>query len=477
MTVHSLAVYAGANPFYIAVIADIARRARLDGSSLTFLDLSRIVGPVNPHPAACEVIERAGGTYILANPNALVEAGRALPCDVTDANTILSTRLESSVRSALITEFRDEFPENDPRWSRRRAESQEQACTVARLVTEYLCDDQCGMVHVPNGRFPYQAATAIVATDLGREVRFFELGEGGLASYFHHDYQTLDYFRTQQAVLAKIHDGLSPDAIDRAREWFAERSNGIGHIFGRAWAPDAPSEVPTDQRVAAIFTTSEDEYAELNDDWRPHQWENQWAAIEYAARYLHDRGYLVKVRVHPNLASKSRRAFKRALRNQERLTLLGAEIEIVRHDAPVSSYALVEESDVVVVWNSTVGLEAVAAGTPVLCLTAAYYDKVCSVSTWYGEDQDPQLAHLKEKLDPDSAIRFRAGLSSRDKMFLPESADDYEYLVGTAARSRIWRWTGVEPILVAPGLWWDLIRNRRPSATLRVLAAWMRRSA
>jgi hypothetical protein len=478
MKTRSLAVYAGANPFYIAVIADLTRRARAEGETIVFLDLSRIVGPVRPHPNVREVIERAGGEYLLADRSEEDRQSRTFPRGAKDPTGIVADSLMSSVRSALITEFRDELPECDPRWSERSLELRMEAMCVARLVAAHLHENpSIGTVHVPNGRFPYQAATAQVATGLDRTVRFFELGESGSTTYFHEDYQTLDYTRTQDAVLERISKGVSSEAMESARDWFVSRSKGSGHIFGRAWGSTSSIAQRDSQKRAVIFTTSEDEYAELGDDWRPHHWESQWAAFDFAAGILLREGYEVTIRIHPNLASKSRRAYKRAIRNQERVARGRRGVQIVRHDDAVSSYSLVQESDIVLVWNSTLGLEAVANGKPVICMTAAYYDKVCSVTQWYSAHQIPLLERLMGEVDPESALRFRAALVGRDKVFMPESVKDFGYLSATADQSRIWRWARVEPILVAPDLWWDLIRNRRVSATCRILASWVRESA
>jgi hypothetical protein len=96
-------------------------------------------------------------------------------------------------------------------------------------------------------------------------------------------------------------------------------------------------------------------------------------------------------------------------------------LRIIWHDEQVNSYSLVNDTDVIVVWDSTIGLEASGRGKPVWELAASYYDLYADVHQWFGPADAPPVHSLEYPVDVARAERFMAYLDIREPALSAES--------------------------------------------------------
>lgn len=97
-------------------------------------------------------------------------------------------------------------------------------------------------------------------------------------------------------------------------------------------------------------------------------------AVSQVVTALSQAGVPVVVRIHPH---------DRHLRGPQIATLdlaklspqLRRNVTVIEPNAPVSTYALLQRAAVVVVWSSTIGVEAAMANTPVICLAKNYFSQ------------------------------------------------------------------------------------------------------
>ncbi len=129
------------------------------------------------------------------------------------------------------------------------------------------------------------------------------------------------------------------------------------------------------KKVITIFNSSLDEYEGL-EGFGPFFYENDNDGIKQICESL-EKNLDVKLylRVHPNLKNLDNSQNKYI----DEVISKYASIEIIPGYDSVDSYALIHKSDIVIVFNSTVGAEAIFANKKVILLGRAAYENLKSV--------------------------------------------------------------------------------------------------
>jgi len=129
-----------------------------------------------------------------------------------------------------------------------------------------------------------------------------------------------------------------------------------------------PDEWDDSVENIAIFNSSEDEQCAIDKKIDSQNlFENQYIALtKLFEHYKDDKTKHFYLRIHPNLREVPYKSHM-ALYN-----LKYDNVSIFSPDSPVSSYALLDNCDKVVVFNSTMGLEGAYWGKPVIALVRDY---------------------------------------------------------------------------------------------------------
>lgn len=127
----------------------------------------------------------------------------------------------------------------------------------------------------------------------------------------------------------------------------------------------------------AIFNSSEDEFCAVSSQFDsytlfPTQYDALKAIFEH---YKNDTTKHFYVRIHPNLKNVP---FKSHLGLYE---LKYPNVTFIRPESPISSYDLMDGASKVLIFNSTMGVEATYWGKPVIALTYFYYSAFDAVHT------------------------------------------------------------------------------------------------
>lgn len=135
-----------------------------------------------------------------------------------------------------------------------------------------------------------------------------------------------------------------------------------------------PSSFESNQnkRVISIFNSSLDEYEGL-EGFGPYFYKNDNEGIEEICKTLeNNENVKLYLRVHPNL--------KGLDNNQNKFlneTIASYKsVEIIAANDVVDTYELIRRSDIIVVFGSTVGIEAAFSGKKVILLGRAAYEKL-----------------------------------------------------------------------------------------------------
>lgn len=330
--------------------------------------------------------------------------------------------LAVSVGSALNTYLRTDRPN----FARRRVARLAEAFTVEgrriyRAVTRLIDRvPDLEVAYVANGRFPNQKLAAAALAAGGVPTLFLEKGDRPTRAYIQ-PYAPQERVRSQASVTAVL-DGMDDDEIEAiADAWLAARrpSPDSSNQFASLWGDSIPTTIleqkASGRRVAGLFTSSQDEFQALGPEWSVQEWTSQLEAIEVALERLEGAGYACYLRVHPNLATKAHDSFIRERRALEELARRHPGLAVIWHDEPANSYALLDNSDVVVVWNSTIGLEASARGIPVLSLAASRYNLIADVREALSRQSLDEQGVDPWDVQPGGAKRFIAYIVLRDE--------------------------------------------------------------
>jgi len=168
---------------------------------------------------------------------------------------------------------------------------------------------------------------------------------------------------------------LNRRQMEVAARWVSERRYGGAQMyitFANAPSGDdvkARFGVEEGQKLLSLFTSSTDEYA--GDEELKGPFESQEAWIEQVIEWVQSRPDCVLViRVHPSLAGKgeTNEATIQAEFYRQLALRLPPRVHVVLPEDELSSYDLVDHSDVGLAFCSTVGLEMLALGKPVVAV-------------------------------------------------------------------------------------------------------------
>ncbi|PZX39197.1 capsular polysaccharide biosynthesis protein [Nonlabens dokdonensis] len=188
--------------------------------------------------------------------------------------------------------------------------------------------------------------------------------------------------------------------VKLSEEFFHNKRNGIAagdkvYVKGTTTGK-LPDNWNSNKRNIVIFNSSEDEYVSIGEEWESLTlFKEQIEGLKFTFEsYKNDESFHFYLRVHPNLkgiAYKYHQNLYEFEKEYSNVTIIGAEESI-------NSYDLLDASEKVIVFGSTMGLEAVYWGKPVILLGCSwyYYEDVCYIPKTTNEF----LKLIKQELKP-----------------------------------------------------------------------------
>ena len=325
--------------------------------------------------------------------------------------------LRTRTRRSLIEVYLD----RRLRWQSRK---------IFSLATELIKKFSASEVFVENGRFAAPHATYLAALKKGAKPLFYEAFPlTNTAAIL--DYRVHDRIERQRRALEAT-SMLQDSAIKaHAKDALAKIRGGRG--FDSLW-PESENEWKGQRDSLALFaTSSSDETYSVDLDWNEASWGSQYEAFQAIWGKLKLRNLTPVLRIHPNLLNKSPSAAHREIKEIRRFQRENPEFYIVWPAMSVSTYDLISYSDVVVVENSTVGLEASAEGIPVICSNSCHYDMVADVVKVHGPEDLDKIDNVSKTSDPRGAERFLAFTELTSRL-VPRN----EFGVSLHGLSRVW---------------------------------------
>ncbi len=244
-------------------------------------------------------------------------------------------------------------------------------------TSRVIQEKNCTVVFSYNGRFLHDSAVAAAARHHGLPVLFYD--SGGLETDFDLTIEdTHDWSALQKRMRTMYDEWPADERTDLGASWFLDR---ISHTeadnarFTDSQLPGVGIDRSPDEVVATYFSSSGDEIAELDLDWSDY-FDGQEGAVLAVAEACRELGIRLIVRTHPHKRYKSKRDVQDWHAAVDRAR---PDVHLDEH-SEVDSYTLMKQSDAVLTFGSTTGVEAGFAERPVIVMGPSAYDELgCAV--------------------------------------------------------------------------------------------------
>lgn len=167
-------------------------------------------------------------------------------------------------------------------------------------------------------------------------------------------------------------------AIEKRREiatsFFEKRINAIAtndKVYVKSQVKGMmPDDWDSNKQNIAIFNSSEDERAAIGGEFEKNNlFESQIEGVKFLIDNVKDSNIHFYLRIHPNLKHIK---YKYHL-NLHKLSENHDNITIIPGDSSISSYTLMQASDRIITFGSTMGVEAAYAGKEVMVMNPCFY--------------------------------------------------------------------------------------------------------
>jgi hypothetical protein len=156
---------------------------------------------------------------------------------------------------------------------------------------------------------------------------------------------------------------------------------------------ELPASLDRKKHNIAVFTSSEDEFVAIGDQWQNPVYRNQIEGIQRISGDLRKFAEIdCFIRLHPNL---------RGLANESVSAVLhvhAGNVHVISPDSPVSSYALLNAADKVVTFGSSMGIEATYWDKPSVLAGQSFYRNLGS--TYNPNSHQDLMRMLMDDLKP-----------------------------------------------------------------------------
>lgn len=212
-----------------------------------------------------------------------------------------------------------------------------------------------------------------------------------------------------------------------AFDWFNERRNKSStkqFLFtDKQQTGLLPKSFSSDLVKVTIFNSSEDEFVGFENFQNPFYKDQNDGIKRLVDSFKGNQKIKFYLRVHPYLANRNT--------NQTReLKLLEQDyhnIEVILPESPFSTYSLIDNSDLVLTFGSTVGIEAVFAGKPSVLMGRSVYENLGGVIKPRNHDELISIIedYLRDKTLPNVSHAEEAVI--KYGFFMQKGGFEYEY--------------------------------------------------
>lgn len=308
--------------------------------------------------------------------------------------TTLETGVMSSFASMLKTQSKDEL---NKKWM----VAYENMLGSARKLYNYFIaeiqKEQYEFVFMFNGRFGDVRPVLEATKDSGIGFGLTELKRTTLEVVFINELVHSIEGNTRRAISSYEKDIALAEKNAQIffKKKFFNKATGDPIYTIKQKRGSLPKEVQnTTKKIVAIYPTTDDEYKFIGKEWDGQVPEDQVNEIEKIAINLPKDKYILVVKMHPNQEHTAENTIKRYVDLSKKYGNIVVEKPRSRKD----TYALMTKADFVVVFASTIGIEATYAGKPVVLIGDTTWGRVDAAYKVYSGEEAAKL--IKKNIGP-----------------------------------------------------------------------------
>jgi hypothetical protein len=342
-----------------------------------------------------------GGIRSFAVPR-VWSVNRRFRCSLEERRLLRATL--SSVATRLRTETGSDLEEPEFRTAQRQLfESVE---TVYGNARRWIHERSLDAVLLFNGRMDLTAAVAAACEDCGIPYVSVERSWFGHGLMLIPDQNCLGLQEIGRLASEFRERPLLPHQARYAAHIAANRFRQRNTLEWRLYNPNARTVEwpgPAAGERILILPSSKNEFEGHPDYQTP--WPDHTTAIELLLQRLQLKPEDCVVRCHPNWAEHI--GINTGWRSERHYTEWGRSLgmTVIASSAKASTYALIEQADLVVVNSGSAGVEAALRGKPIVCIGHAQYERAGFSTHILNAESLEHLEGLSQH-DPERSIRY-----------------------------------------------------------------------
>lgn len=272
----------------------------------------------------------------------------------------------------------------------------ESGIQVFEFTKKIISIESPDVIYLFNGRFCNHRAVKSAAEELSIPIKYHERGANKnlyyLQSYMPHD--ATKWQHDMKKKWEEVKNQTSAKII--AESFFKDRRAGLEQSwtsFTDYQKRDLLPQIDSTKKIITYFSSSDDEFVAVGDIFKFEVWKNQFDALMDLIEICKtDSNIQLFIRVHPHLSYKS-------FEDQQRWIAIKniSGVNFISFDSEIDTYALIDESDVVVTAGSTVGIEATYWGKPSITLGPSHYSELNATYHPKSKSELSKLIHTMPK--------------------------------------------------------------------------------
>jgi len=279
-----------------------------------------------------------------------------------------------AVASSLISSVRDHEP--DLNYYKDFIERGIKTATFVYESGDKLLDEiRPDIVYLFNGRF--LEVRPFMRLCEKKSIKFYTHERGGvLKNYLLREEGIPHSLMLATNEIRDIWENGGKDKEEIGRKFFEDRRNRViqgWHSFTTGQTYNKlPAGFDSNKENITIFNSSMDEYEGIAEFKNRIYKDDNEAIEQIVSSFLHDDTKHFYLRVHPNLKKLDNTQTKKInsfIGRYNNLTVIGAEEDI-------DTYELMDQSNKIIVFGSTTGIEAVYWNKPAILLSRAFYESL-----------------------------------------------------------------------------------------------------
>jgi hypothetical protein len=327
-----------------------------------------------------------------------------------------------SIASSIISLNRNPNPDLEPRLIERYIIS---CAGVYFSMINYLKANPTDLVYTFNGRFSHTKAVLRACNKMEITCNLHERGNSLNHYSLFKDIGIHDLKNTHRLIEESWNNADPKIREQIATDWYTTRIGGkMQNWF--SFLADQVIELPDNwdnsKHNIVICNSSEDELASLGDDWKNVIYKNQLEGITRIVQDTTDvKNIHIYLRIHPHLAK---------VKNEDVLKLSSMQaphLTVIPATSKLSTYHLVNNSNVTLTFGSTIGMEATFLRKPSVCAGKSFYYYLNGA--YNPTTHEEVLGLLIQNLEPkplDEALKFAYFFATFGVQFIHYKPIDFD---------------------------------------------------